>query len=321
MRIRWLAVEDARHDQNGPIVSVVIPTARRPELVGDAVRSALAQTFVAIEVIVVLDGRDDETATTLEALGDDRLRVVTLHPAGGGNAARNAAVRAARGQLVALLDDDDTWRPDHLYRLLSGADTANRAWCRFARFEANTALGTEIWPRRIKPPHEPAADYLFDRRRLFHGEALLHPSTMLCPRWVLIEHPFDEQLRRHQDWDWLIRTEHAAALTITVLPDVVAAVRVQDGRARPPFPVDEQLGWIETVRPLISKRAYAGYYLTQIGVRSSATRDIALGRLALSRAIRHGRPRLRHLVVFAILWLVPTQTRRRLRTAVRRRRP
>lgn len=304
---------------DGPKVSIVIPTARRRELVIEAVRSVLVQSVHDLELIVVLDGRDDSTAVALAKLGDVRLRTITLEPRRGGNAARNTGIRAATAPLVALLDDDDAWTADHLAVLLANAPDDD-AWALFSRFQAVTATGTEVWPRRLKPAGEPVADYLFDRRRLFHGEALLHPSTMLCPRQLLLDHPFDEQLRRHQDWDWLIRTEQAAGVSITVLPQTLARVRVQDGRARPPFPVEEQLDWIEAVRPLISRRAYAGYYLTQMGVRSSATRDRSLARLALQRAIRCGRPRVRHLAVFCALWLVPTRTRRRLRSALRNRR-
>jgi glycosyltransferase involved in cell wall biosynthesis len=301
-----------------PAVSVVVPTARRPELVVDAARSVLAQTMADLELIVVVDGRDDRTAVALAKLADRRLKTITLDPARGGNAARNAGVAAAAAPLVALLDDDDTWSPEHLQSLLAAVPAGQRPWCLFSRFTAVTAMGQETWPRRLKPPSEQVADYLFDRRRLFHGEALLHPSTMLCPRHLVLTHPFDETLRRHQDWDWLIRTEQATDMSIRVLPEVLAQVRVQDGRQRSGFPVEEQLDWIESIRPLISRRAYSGYYLTQIGVRSSATRDRPLGRLALRRAFRFGRPRVRHLAVFVALWLVPPNVRRRIRTIVSR---
>ena len=301
-----------------PAVAVVIPTARRLELVIEAVGSVLAQSEPDLELIVVIDGRDDRVAVALSRVADPRLRTITLEPARGGNSARNAGIAAASAPLVALLDDDDTWTATHLEVLLSAAPADRGEWCLFSRFVAVTAVGRETWPRRLKPAGESVADYLFDRRRLFHGEALLHPSTMLCPRQLLLDHPFDETLRRHQDWDWLIRTERSTKMSIRVLPDVLAHVRVQDGRQRPNFPVQEQLDWIESVRPLISRRAYAGYYLTQIGVRSSAMRDRRLAWLAVRRSFRSGRPRARHLAVFAGLWIVPAHLRRRLRSVTSR---
>ena len=56
-------------------VSVVIPTRGRPHLVGRAVASALAQSAPDLEVIVVVDGPDAETASVLAAIADPRLRV------------------------------------------------------------------------------------------------------------------------------------------------------------------------------------------------------------------------------------------------------
>ena len=284
-----------------------------------AIDSVLHQTETAFELLVVLDGPDPATAARFEALGDERLTVLTRHPGGNGNAARNLGVRTAAAPLIALLDDDDEWRPDHLEKML-GASTAQRGdhWALFARFVAATQYGSETWPTTLKVPDEQVGDYLFDRRQLLHGEAMLHPSTMVCPRSLLLAHPFDETLTRHQDWDWLIRTEHAAGLVTSVMPDVGATVRVQDGRVRPAFPRSEQLAWIEGVRPLISRRAYSGYLLTQVGVRAAATKDVRLGWFALRSAVWRGRPRLRHLTVFVGLWVVPAPTRRRLRARLRR---
>jgi hypothetical protein len=95
-----------------PTVSVVIPTHQRRDLVGRAVRSVLAQTYRDIELIVVDDGSSDGTAESLAAL-DGQLR---LHrqPNRGVAAARNAGVALARGSIVAFLDSDDRWLPDHL---------------------------------------------------------------------------------------------------------------------------------------------------------------------------------------------------------------
>src|SRR5215475_11016084 len=97
-----------------PDVSVVIPTLARPDLVARAVRSALAQTVENIEVIVVIDGPDDETPPALAAIGDARLRVVQLAERGGAPNARNSGVRAALAPWTALLDDDDEWLPNKL---------------------------------------------------------------------------------------------------------------------------------------------------------------------------------------------------------------
>ena len=97
------------------MVSVVLPTKDRAGIIEIAVDSVLQQTYRNLELILVDDGSQDATA---EALGD-RLsdpRVVYLrHDAPRGvAAARNAALGRARGDLIAYLDSDNTWRPDFL---------------------------------------------------------------------------------------------------------------------------------------------------------------------------------------------------------------
>src|SRR4051794_35950317 len=106
-----------------PHVSVVIPTCQRPELASRAVRSALAQTYADIEVIVVIDGPDPATTTALAGIGDDRIRVIALPERRKAPNARNVGARAARGRWTALLDDDDEWRPQKLAVQLRLAET------------------------------------------------------------------------------------------------------------------------------------------------------------------------------------------------------
>jgi hypothetical protein len=95
-----------------PLVSVVIPTYQRREVVRRAVASVLAQSFQDFELIVVDDGSTDGTESALAGL-DERLRYQWQENAGL-PAARNTGIRVARGEIVAFLDSDDRWLPSHL---------------------------------------------------------------------------------------------------------------------------------------------------------------------------------------------------------------
>jgi len=95
-----------------PSISTVIPTHDRAGVVGRAVASALAQCAPGDEVIVVDDGSRDGTEQVLAPLRQ-RIRYLRVERAGAG-AARNAGIRAARGELVAFLDSDDEWLPGRL---------------------------------------------------------------------------------------------------------------------------------------------------------------------------------------------------------------
>jgi glycosyltransferase involved in cell wall biosynthesis len=83
--------------------------------VGDAIRSALAQTFTDLEVVVVDDGSTDGTAAVVARLAAIDPRVRLVRQANRGLAgARNTALRMGRGDVFALLDSDDLWEPDFL---------------------------------------------------------------------------------------------------------------------------------------------------------------------------------------------------------------
>ena len=103
--------ETRRGGKKMPRVSVVILTRNRPQMVLRAVSDALAQTLRDLEVIVVIDGPDEATATALAGVNDRRLRVVQHDRNRGISAARNTGFYEACGDYVALQDDDDEWQP------------------------------------------------------------------------------------------------------------------------------------------------------------------------------------------------------------------
>ncbi|HEY0524703.1 MAG TPA: glycosyltransferase family 2 protein [Stellaceae bacterium] len=95
-------------------ISVVVPTFNRGALIADTLRSILAQSSPADEVIVVDDGSTDDTADVVGRFGD-AVRYLRI-PNSGVQVARNTGIDAARHDRVALCDSDDLWEPDHLAR-------------------------------------------------------------------------------------------------------------------------------------------------------------------------------------------------------------
>lgn len=93
---------------NDVTLTIIIPTYNRPELLPLAVQSALEQTINNFEVIVV----DDCSSTPVDLPKHPRLRVIRLEQNRGGAAARNIAVKAAQGNWITFLDDDDLLMPD-----------------------------------------------------------------------------------------------------------------------------------------------------------------------------------------------------------------
>ena len=96
-----------------PRVSVVIPTYNSLQYLPFAVESALNQTFVDIEIIIINDGSTDRTEEWGLQQSDPRLKLITQENLGK-SAARNAGIEAARGDYIAFLDADDLWEPTKL---------------------------------------------------------------------------------------------------------------------------------------------------------------------------------------------------------------
>jgi glycosyltransferase involved in cell wall biosynthesis len=97
-----------------PLVSIIVPTYNRAALLRETITSVLAQTYPAIELIVVDDGSTDATPELLASYGD-RIRVIRKQN-GGGTAARNTGLAAARGAYVSFLDHDDLLLPEKIAR-------------------------------------------------------------------------------------------------------------------------------------------------------------------------------------------------------------
>ncbi|NBB76841.1 MAG: glycosyltransferase, partial [Bacteroidetes bacterium] len=110
-----------------PIVS-----RNRPDRLRAAIRSALDQTFAELEIIVVDDASTDETEKTLESLAQKReIRYLRNETRQGASRSRNIAIQEARGEFIAGLDDDDTWHPHRIEKLLNAFQEGVSAVCAY----------------------------------------------------------------------------------------------------------------------------------------------------------------------------------------------
>jgi glycosyltransferase involved in cell wall biosynthesis len=203
-REAWPILDEDREDdprirkiQAGPLVSVVIPTFDRPELCVRAVRSALAQDWVTLEVIVVGDACP-RFAAVMAALGDElRVRGINLprNHGPGGAVPRNVGILAAAGQWIAYLDDDNTWDPDHVSTVMAAVRDAGASWgFSSMRVPDGTDLGfSEPAPGRIDTSCVVHAKRLFDAygpwRSLQETGEYAH-DWELFSRWVANGEPW-----------------------------------------------------------------------------------------------------------------------------------
>ena len=189
-----------------PTVSVIIPTYNRWPMVGEAVQSVLAQSYSEFELIVVDDGSTDDTVEKLAGI-DARPRIFRQANRGV-SAARNFAVKQARGRYLAFLDSDDLWQPR---KLAIQAEFMDR------NPTVEICQTEEIWIRhgiRVNPKYKhrkPSGDIFLPSLEL----CLVSPSAVMMTR-ELVEKigGFDESLPVCEDYDFWLRIglEHQVPL-------------------------------------------------------------------------------------------------------------
>lgn len=106
-----------------PLVSVILPTRDRPELLPRAVASVLAQTEADLELLIIDNNRRESPVRGEKWSADTRVKVVSAPEAASAAAARNAGLHAAQGTWISYLDDDDAYRPEKLERQLQLAES------------------------------------------------------------------------------------------------------------------------------------------------------------------------------------------------------
>jgi glycosyltransferase involved in cell wall biosynthesis len=191
------------------LVSVIVPTFNRAHALGDTLRSVLAQTYAEFELIVVDDGSTDATPGLLDSIRDPRVRVLRQENRGV-SAARNAGISASRGELLALLDSDDTWHPAKLERQVRFMTEGGWA----------VSQTEEIWVRygrRVNQPrsHFKSGGWIFE---ISLGRCMVSPSCAMLTRaaWEGFG-PFDERLPACEDYHlWL---KIAARVPVGLLPE------------------------------------------------------------------------------------------------------
>ena len=100
-----------------PAISIVIPLYNKEPHIARALNSVLAQTFQDFEVVIVDDGSTDNSAEVVKKFEDFRIRLIQQENRGV-SVARNRGIEAARAELIAFLDADDEWLPQHLETIM-----------------------------------------------------------------------------------------------------------------------------------------------------------------------------------------------------------
>src|ERR1035438_9516693 len=192
-----------------PLVSIIIPCFNAEHWVSAAIESALGQTWRETEVIAINDGSSDGSPAVLRRYVGPRVQVID-RPNRGAAAARNAGMRAAKGEFIQFLDADDLLTPAKIasqVALLGPKGDGVVGTARWARFQGDSALAKEEADSPLFADLAPI-DFL-----LLHtaGGYMMHPAAWLVPSAVArAAGPWDEALSINDDGEYFARVALAA---------------------------------------------------------------------------------------------------------------
>lgn len=184
-----------------PRVSVIIPTHNRHKLLQDAVESALAQTYPNLEIIVVDDGSTDNTAEIVAQYGG---KVTYIKQANQDvAAARNTGIRAASGEYLTFLDDDDLIMPTKIARQVQVLFSRSEVGLVHCRFYYANEKGEPVYQVGLLPEGD-VLPRLLRNNFIWMGAPLVRRRCLDQVGW------FDEQIPAiTADWDMWLRIAQA----------------------------------------------------------------------------------------------------------------
>jgi glycosyltransferase involved in cell wall biosynthesis len=305
---------------NVPDVSVIIPTRDRCRQLQLALRSAMAQRRVDLEILIVDDGSADTTERMVSAIADPRIRYLRRSELPGVSAARNAGIAEARGRWIAFLDDDDVWAPEKLALQTAVTTASGRRWS----YAGDVLIDADLRILAGSPP--PPPDEVIHALEQ-HASVPAGASNVIVRADALSEAgPFDPGLTHGEDWDMWIRLARGGPPDWVCKP-LVAISYHQHNASRDMAAMIRQLDVVAARYSIQIDRArhyrWAAWHALVEGRRVGATRYYAravmagdvtsLGRAAVAlmhpgyaiRRGRHGVPASTHdpWIAEAHLWL------------------
>lgn len=181
-----------------PLVSIIIPTYKRKDKLLEAINSAINQTYKNIEVIVVDDNDpgvfSDYIQDIINCIGDVRVKLISYGCNQNGAYARNQGIFASKGKYVAFLDDDDLFYENKIEKQVE--------FMEYDKFGYAGVYCKMINNKDLKYPYQSGDLSLFILKQI----SLTPTPTLMIKRDALIEiGGFDVNLKRHQDYDLMLR--------------------------------------------------------------------------------------------------------------------
>ena len=214
------------------LVSVIIPTYRRSDMLDRAIQSVLNQSYEKIEILLVNDNiPNDEYSKALfqrvkQYENDDRFRLILQEKHINGAAARNVGIKQAKGEYIAFLDDDDWWEPDKIKIQVETLSQLSEEWggvsCKYSFVDQNGATIGKSSAYRDGNIYLDILNLITD----------VTTCSLLLRHTALDEAGyFDEALFRHQDFQLLVN--FTSRYKLKLVDEYLLNIDVSDAQNRP----------------------------------------------------------------------------------------
>lgn len=226
-----------------PLVSAVITTRNRLDLLQRAIESVRQQTYKNIQLIVVDDGSIDNTKEWCNNQSFDYIRIKSGK---GGNYARNLGIQASKGEYVAFLDDDDYWSPSKIEKqvnqLLESGNELVHCYRYLEIIDSNGSANTELCPLN--------SNHKGDLKKRILYQITCLTSAIMVSRNALIEiGGFDENCKYWQEYELTIRLAQRKPFDLICEPLLTYRINNNDKNRL----TNKYEGWKESVRYIYEK--------------------------------------------------------------------
>lgn len=236
------------------LVSVVMPTYKRSEMLSRAIDSVLAQTYTNIELLLVNDNEpdDDFTKDLQQRVAmystDSRFKLVLQEKHVNGAVARNVGIRRAQGEYIAFLDDDDWWEPNKIEEQVKELSKLDESWggvsCKYSFVNRNGEIIGK------------STDYKDGNIYIDILNLVTDVTTCsLLLRHIALDKAgyFDETLLRHQDFQLLVNFTREYKLKL--VKEYLLNIDVSDIQNRPDGKklLEHKVRFFNSISPIFSR--------------------------------------------------------------------
>lgn len=198
-----------------PKISVVIPLYNKENFIKETLDSVLQQTFTDFEIIIINDGSTDNSFNIVSQFTDDRI-ILYNQENKGVSKTRNVGIEYAKSDLIAFLDADDYWYPNHLEELIRLHEDFPNCGIYgsryFMKISSNNILKTSYLPAVSNDYRGVLPDYFLASLRSRVGLT----SALMIPKRIVLQFAcFNTSLNGHEDLELFtkIAIEHQVAVT------------------------------------------------------------------------------------------------------------